>query len=530
MRLLLVDDEDTTREGILERLPWKEMGVEHVDQADDGINGLTSAALHAPDIILTDVRMPRMDGVEMSFRLREQLPDCKIIFMSGYSDKEYLKSAIRLKAVNYIEKPINLTELKSAVEAAVSLCSEEKARRENEQELTQKLHAGISLIRSELSLLLTNPAVQRTQLEEKLKLASLSLPMDGLYWTVLVKFVWGDNPSLHDIHSMRESIPVLLDTVCHESGLQAISGMKDEGVLVVHLYAAVSDRHMLTQEKVRSFCGKLCDALPGPARFFICIGKKVQGMMNVPHSYNGAVLVLQRCFFRSYGSIVEYDDCNAPPYEFNPRLVAAFGELLSAGNMEQSVFLVKRLTSDIRRYENTLVAQIRNFYFRLLLELEKHARQLDIRLMPGFTGENELWEQLLKLNTLSEIESFTASRLDVFFRLQKSRLESCDPIIKITRYIQDRYADETISISSISEHTYLSPTYLCALFKEKTGKTLNQYITEYRMEKARELLCQREYKVSDIAVMVGLGDGNYFAKIFRKTTGMTPTEYRERYL
>lgn len=115
MKLLLVDDERFTREGIYSLTPWKELGIDEVITAEDGEDGLEKALLFAPEIILTDVKMPRMDGVDMSFKIREKFPDCSIIFMSGYADKEYLKSAIRLSAVNYIEKPFQPEELHSTL-------------------------------------------------------------------------------------------------------------------------------------------------------------------------------------------------------------------------------------------------------------------------------------------------------------------------------------------------------------------------------------------------------------------------------
>lgn len=127
-KLLIIDDEDNTREGIIESISWDKIGISQVEQADDGVNALKKTSTFAPDIILTDVRMPRMDGIELSFKLKELYPDCKIIFMSGYSDKEYLMSAIQLKAVNYIEKPINIHELEQAVRDAVEMCREDQKK------------------------------------------------------------------------------------------------------------------------------------------------------------------------------------------------------------------------------------------------------------------------------------------------------------------------------------------------------------------------------------------------------------------
>ena len=123
MKLLIVDDEELTRTGVITSLDWVSLGIDEVLQADDGVHGLETARRCKPEIILCDVRMPRMDGISMLERLEKILPDTVPIFMSGYSDKEYLKAAIKLKAVNYIDlfqklklpfaKPVNFTPKKS---------------------------------------------------------------------------------------------------------------------------------------------------------------------------------------------------------------------------------------------------------------------------------------------------------------------------------------------------------------------------------------------------------------------------------
>jgi len=111
MELLLVEDEQYTRDGIIKFIDWKRLGIKKVYTAEDGLQGVDVARLHLPDIILADVRMPRMNGVEMARRIRTFHPDCELIFISGYSDREYLKSAIHLSALDYISKPLDLNEL-----------------------------------------------------------------------------------------------------------------------------------------------------------------------------------------------------------------------------------------------------------------------------------------------------------------------------------------------------------------------------------------------------------------------------------
>ena len=114
MKLLIVDDEKLTREGILKSLPLEKLGIHHTFMADDGVHGLEIALKEKPDLILTDVRMPRMSGVEMAEEILKSLPNAIILFMSAYSDKEYLKAAIKLKAVSYVDKPLDMNELTEA--------------------------------------------------------------------------------------------------------------------------------------------------------------------------------------------------------------------------------------------------------------------------------------------------------------------------------------------------------------------------------------------------------------------------------
>ena len=126
MKILIVDDESLTREGLIASVDWAALGIDEIYQADDGLSGLETARENKPDIILCDVRMPRMNGIEMLEQIEGFDPDVTAIFMSGYSDKEYLKAAIQLKAINYIEKPIELGEMQQTLQRAVEQCARQR--------------------------------------------------------------------------------------------------------------------------------------------------------------------------------------------------------------------------------------------------------------------------------------------------------------------------------------------------------------------------------------------------------------------
>ena len=150
MKLLIVDDETLTREGLLSSISWADFGINEIFQAGDGLDALEIAKREKPDIILCDVRMPRLDGIQMAERLEKVLPDVSVIFMSGYSDKEYLKAAIKLKAVRYVEKPLNPLEIEDALSEAIDMHNQKLRSRQNENlySLEKSTH---------LALLLTKP-------------------------------------------------------------------------------------------------------------------------------------------------------------------------------------------------------------------------------------------------------------------------------------------------------------------------------------------------------------------------------------
>ena len=161
MKLLIVDDEELTRTGLISAIDWKSLGIDQIIQADDGIHGLEQARLYKPEIILCDVRMPRMNGITMLERLEKLLPDSVPVFMSGYSDKEYLKAAIRLKAVSYIEKPLNPSEVSQAVREAADLYIQKRHSRRGE--VLKSMETA-----SRLALLLTLPALPDIQTARRL--------------------------------------------------------------------------------------------------------------------------------------------------------------------------------------------------------------------------------------------------------------------------------------------------------------------------------------------------------------------------
>jgi two-component system response regulator YesN len=137
-------------------------------------------------------------------------------------------------------------------------------------------------------------------------------------------------------------------------------------------------------------------------------------------------------------------------------------------------------------------------------------------------------EDINEFHTLLEVREYSIKKIKFFSQCRREKRDSKSKIVQIIKFIESNYMNNELSIKMISEHTFLSVTYMCSIFKQETNNTINQYLTDYRIEKAKDLLKNKNYNVSEIAENVGFSDGQYFAKTFKKKTSFTPSEFREK--
>mgnify|MGYP005761175731 CR=1 FL=1 len=516
MKLLIVDDEELTRTGVISSVDWKALGIDEVLQADDGVHGLETARLHRPEIILCDVRMPRMNGITMLERLEKILPDSVPIFMSGYSDKEYLKAAIRLKAVNYIEKPLNPAEIQEAVREARDL-------------YMQKLHShrGENLksmeLSSQLALLLTVPygASNSGSIEALASELKLTVNASTCFTAYIVKMdtsVQAETPSFAEFHeNFREFL--------RQYHMSCVYTEKRMQYLVYFLFGQAEP----TAHAVQAAGAYLRGRFEPFVRFSLAAGDTVYGVSRAYQSYASAVILLQSSFFFPVNTMITGGAAeeNASPGELPlPAPETAFSESLSSGNEEEAFRILAELEATFSGNRRFLQNPVRDLYYRLFLCLEESRRQQ----AAGLKSTESIAEMIGGCFTFSELHETLTEKTRAFFKDAADHGQENPTIFLIKKYISQNYMKENLSVKDISAHVFLSTSYVCTFFKNETGSTLNQYITEYRMEKAKQLLMDSRYKISDISSRVGYSDGNYFGKSFKKHTGLSPSEYREKNL
>ncbi len=499
MKILIVDDEKLTRSGLISSIDWSSLAVDEVLEASNGSEGIRLAAEAHPEIILTDMRMPRMDGVTMARKIRETLPDSAIIFMSGYSDKEYLKAAIDLKAVSYVEKPLDPAEVSDAVKKA----SEELIARGL---IKRGLTASLRENEYRFAEILTKP--RQEDFPPDIRLPE-NFHKDDCITCMIIKY--SSAPSVYD-----DGLTKLIE----RRHLHEVHIFKENNCLCFFLYSDKTDREVLMK-----LCNDIKNFPSAPQINYISLGDTFRGLKHGYDSYASAVVLLQGAFFCDPVSVlVSVDELTpVPPIIEDP--APAYMDALESGNGEATAKVLEDILSQFRPPCRLLQSQVKDIYYQLFLTLQKAARKSQISEM--ILKENQsIWDMIEAAESLSTLHGELKSLTEEYIKGLSGRASESSMVFTIKEFIRQNYRNESLSIKSVSDHVNRSAPYVCTLFKNETGLTLNQYITGYRIEKAQELLADPRYKITDIASRVGYNDVNYFGKIFKKITDFSPSEFR----
>ena len=509
INLLIVDDEVFTREGLVEMLPLNDLGITETRQAFDGIDALNVVKDFEPNILLTDVRMPRMNGIELAFEIRKLYPECSIIFMSGYSDKEYLKSAISLKAITYVEKPIELEELEEAIKTAVL---------ENSKSLTIK-----DSIENKIALEMIYE-VNKSQLETSLnslitKEVAAELKTSNFVTVLLKTQNIGKNSTL--VEELRN--------ICSLYSFNSFISIKDEREIIIQLFFPKDNTYKdITSDVFSSLFISIGEYLSKQTNYYLCVGKIVSALNDIPKSYKAANSLLHNTFFYDYNSIMLPIANSTDSYVLNDNIYTEFDKYLVAEENQKLVLYIKQLTSEIRKFTSTPLSYVKDIYYRLFLKVLDFSAKRNLELDESMNS-NYVFEKILECPNIFILENFLMDKINDFFVILKDKTSKSDPVLSVLDYIHNHYSDSSLCLEQISKNTFLTPAYICVIFKDFTSTTVNKYINEYRIEKAKLFLMDSDISMSDIAAKVGYSDGNYFSKSFRKATSYTPSEYRRKF-
>lgn len=497
MVLLLVEDEPYTREGILTEIDWDLLGITKVLTAEDGKEGLEMARKHSPNIVLTDMYMPKMDGAVMSKAIREILPDCALIFISGYSDIDYYKSAVKVSAVDFVTKPLVIEELMKVLEKSIRQVKDRSEKNE-----CYVMHKS-----NELAKYIINENAFPNKLMDLW--IDYGLPYD-------------EKHTLHTlILKMRHSSKVILliTELAKETSIKACSGSIEIGY-VIHVAIPLTNTFLLN-----SFSQKLMDEFSDEATY-LAIGKPVSQPLALSQSYCNAIDLIKLSFFYPERQVFTYKE-TALSLVNEYDLAYEMSQLLCC-NPSKAKQWVNKQFDIIRNHAGTPIELVKYWVFKMCTELHFHFYCIKKSNIQSTTAdETELWDKISSLNTLDSLKELVLEIIDMH-DCSSMTDENSKIIRKVQRYIFNNYY-KPLSLKSISEHVNLSATYLCGLFKGNTGQTINNYILEVRIHRAKLMLELSDMNINEIAKASGFSSSSYFIKVFKNTINQTPQEYRNEH-
>ena len=538
-KLILVDDEEEVRKGILEKIEWNKYGFEVVGEAENGIEALEKAERTLPDLIITDIKMPFMDGLELSERIREKLPTTRIIILTGFDEFEYAKKAIKLDVVEYALKPISADELIEVLIRVKGKLDDEMTQKKDIEMLKENYRKSLPILREKfLGSLITN-RLSKGEILERACNYGLRLNCNGFIVSVIRL---DSDIQIEDLHGVdcvsssdnRELIKVAILNMTEE-----ISNKYGSGIVFLHndnivtiFTSEVDDKNELigkalsTLEELRQSIEKYYKIT---ATFGV--GAYCNDITNIGYSFESAITALDyRGIFKS-NSIICIEDLEHKVVQnivFDELRSRSFISCIKVGTQSEIEDTINELFKDIID-GNVSFKDYQIYLLDILTTILKTARDLLVDMDKIFGPNYNLFVEMYKFKDINRVKEWL---INICTKMKgyvsKDRQDNCRLIVKkATGYIEDFYNDSELTIDKMCKHLHISPTYFSTIFKRETKFTFINYLTHIRMEAAKELLRTTNCKSFEIAKRVGYSEPNYFSYCFKKSFNISPSEYRK---
>lgn len=533
VRILIVDDEKEIRNGLVKQIPWSAWGVDEVLDADDGDTALELALARRPDLIVTDIRMPRMTGLKLIETLARERFDGSMIVVSGFDDFHYAKEAFKLGVSDYLLKPLDKNDLFKAVTVAL-----QRQREKNESELSRSLlrqgyESAIPKIREELlRQLISRPYREDPAARTEHKLGQLDLTwlLDAQLRCAVIgidslKALTIKTSVLDKDALLAEVGRILAQTIAerHPGRHVLFRSEQDDWIAILEQAGAdMADPSADLLEEARDRIGHMLDIR-------LDMGEAVGegGLQQLSELYRSAMesLVSRRLQGSEAEGASEGDLGDRPEYQLaNPKELV---EILKYGTDREIRETMAGFTKLVKSWEVRHPKDLQQRTFEWLLDVFRTAQKtVGWKETSWEKHPIALWEHLERFDTLESLREQATEQLLKAAESIKAQSGSRSQIVEeAQRIIHERY-QENLTLQMVAERVHVTPVWLSKLFKKETDMNFLEYLTDVRLKNAADRLGDLRYKVYQISYMVGYQDPVHFAKLFKRAYGCTPQEYR----
>ena len=526
LKVFLTEDESIVREGLRDMIPWEQHGFIFVGEASDGEMALPMVRRLKPDILITDIKMPFMDGLAFSRMVSRELPETKIIILSGYDDFDYARQAIELHVDQYLLKPITKANMIKALELTKKRIEEEREQKDYLRRFTRETQEYERFSRRVFFEKLVGGIMSVQEIYEQAE--KLEIELDADNYNIVLFSLQPQNT----LTAYSETCALL-----QEELIQQLLRFPDLLLFRCNLlsYAILVKGHSGNLKEITNRCvdsiRRICESSSQPIDWYVAIGSPTSRLSGIPQCYATAnhILAYRHLLPRQHVLTAEMVERNGEE--------AGNYDVVDSGKLDPMVlrnFIQKGMESEIEdfvlEFLGNLGDAIDSMMFRHYLLLSARVNAIAAIQDLGL-GQEELTERL----PVPEMDC-SATELKHYFkevlksaltvRDEESQKQNNSLVDSALQYIDQNYSDENISLNGVAKAINISTNYLSAVFSQKMGVSFVEYLTQKRMTRAKQLLRQSNKRSGEIAFEVGYKDPRYFSFVFKKTQGCTPREYR----
>lgn len=542
LKIFLAEDEVVVRETIKRMIPWEELGFELVGEAADGEMALPLLLRQQPDLLITDIKMPFMDGLTLARLAKKEIPGLKVVILSGYDDFNYAKQAIGIGVEDYLLKPITKNALIERISEIRSRYEHEKTQKEYYEKFQREMQAYEKNSSRDFFEALVGGSMDMMEVYKRAEKLGLDIVAEAYNVLIFTMNCDEDFSGQRDEYSSweAESLELLENFFAgHSSAMLFRSNIFSYGVLLKGQRETIEENTRACVDEIR----KILSRQDGRREWFLAVGQSVERLSQIQKSYHTA----SRAFSQRYlydENILYYDEMETMEHPggqaetednaylqkvdvnaLNPAILQKF---LSNGLQEETENFVKDYFYAIGQepmeslvFRNYVILNVRFSVISFIKGLG-----CDTNEMESADTEEVLAESGKNMESaIAYAKKMISQAIEI--RDQNSGNKNRSILKTAVDFIDSHYMDEEISLNTVANVANVSSNHFSALFSQNMGQTFIEYLTSLRMNKAKELLRCTGMRSSEIAGEIGYKDAHYFSYLFKKTQGMTPSDYRK---
>ena len=534
-KLIIVDDEKEVRECMIRKIDWGGFNFEIAGEAENGREAVDLIEDNIPDVVVTDITMPQMNGLELAAVIKENYPAIKTVILTGYDDFKFAQQAIKYGVADYILKPVLPKDIDELLKKLKTQLDEEIAKRKDMIMLRKHYNESLPLIKDKFLSRLITSRLDIKSADKKAKEFNLNLSWD-LYAVAAASIEMAEPGSIFEENDTELAEFAVLniskeimtkyssgEAFFHDDYLVIIAGFKSDEK------SAVLNKSFSILEEIRQNVEKYLKI-----KITIGLGYVCDSLSNLKDSYRAALSAIDYKIVTGGGRIIYIEDLEpqtADNVVFDENKERALIWAIKFGSPKDVSDAVSMLFDDISGVRASF-KEYQLYLIEIGAAISRLSRKLDFDAGTVFGPITSLYEELFKLKTAQEVRNWVE---EICIRLMNhisgNRRNITEKLFeKAKEYINANYRDENLSIRKLADELHISPSYLSLIFKKEADVTFLKYLVSVRLEVAKDLLLNSDLKIADIAERTGYPELNYFSYFFKKNFGISPREYRNQFI